>query len=68
MRESLEWQLADFLKKRRGPLTLSHFARKLGLPPSTLFRLENVQQSATLAKLRQIMERLGCSLTDIFPQ
>ena len=67
MRNSLERQLGSFLRKRRGESTFAEFSRKLGLPPSTLYRLEHGEQSVTLRRLRQIMDRLRCRLTDIFP-
>ena len=59
-------QLGAFLRKRRGEQTFSQFSRKLGLPPSTLHRLERGEQSITLGKLQGIMERLKCKLPDIF--
>jgi len=67
MRQTLDNQLAIFLRKRRGETTYAAFARKLGITPSSLFRLENGQQSITLKTLQQIMDRLKCSLSDIFP-
>ena len=67
MRQTLDNQLAIFLRKKRGEITYAAFARKLGITPSTLFRLENCQQSITLKTLQQILDRLKCSLTDIFP-
>jgi transcriptional regulator with XRE-family HTH domain len=63
----LEQQLAEFLRKKRGKLTYQQFSRKLGLTQSSLFRLENGQQSITLRRLQQIMARMKCSLSDIFP-
>ena len=36
------------------------------MTPSSLFRLENGQQSITLKKQQQIMDRLHCSAQDIF--
>jgi transcriptional regulator with XRE-family HTH domain len=66
MRQSLDNQLAIFLRKRRGEITYAAFARKLGITPSSLFRLENRQQSITLKTLQQIMDRLKCSWSDIF--
>jgi transcriptional regulator with XRE-family HTH domain len=65
--EKLERQLAAFLRKKRGDMTFAQFSRKLGLPPSTLHRLETCQQSVTLRRLQQIMNRLKSSITDIFP-
>jgi transcriptional regulator with XRE-family HTH domain len=64
--DSLERQLGKFLRERRGDLTYADFSRRLGLPPSTLHRLENGDQSITLRGLQQIMKRLKCSLSDIF--
>ena len=42
MRQTLDNQLAVFLRKRRGEITYAAFARKLGITPSSLFRLEPV--------------------------
>ena len=67
MRQTLDDQLASFLRKRRGRITYAAFARKLGITPSSLFRLENCQQSTTLKTLQQIMDRLKCSWSDVFP-
>lgn len=44
------------------------FAKKLGITQSSLFRLENCQQSATLKTLQQICDRLNCKLTDVFSE
>jgi len=65
--DSLEKQLSRFLRAQRGEMTFADFSRKLGLPPSTLHRLEQCQQSITLRGLQQIMKRLKCGLQDIFP-
>jgi transcriptional regulator with XRE-family HTH domain len=62
----LEVQLAAFLKKTRGSMSFAEFSKKTGLTPSTLFRLENGQQSITLGRLEQVMIRLKVSLWDIF--
>jgi transcriptional regulator with XRE-family HTH domain len=62
----LDKQLADFLRRQRGGQTFAEFSRKLGLPPSTLHRLEQCEQSVTLGRLHQITVRLKCRLRDIF--
>jgi transcriptional regulator with XRE-family HTH domain len=67
MAASLERQLAAFLRRKRGGLSYAKFSQRLGLPPSTLHRLEMCEQSITLRRLQQIMKRLNCSLKDIFP-
>ena len=67
MSASLESQLGKFLRVQRGEMTYAQFSKKLGLPPSTLHRLERGDQSITLRSLRQIMRRLKCRLGDIFP-
>ena len=67
MPASLEQQLGKFLRARRGEMTYAQFAKKLGLPPSTLHRLESGEQSITLRGLQRILRRLKCGLHDIFP-
>jgi hypothetical protein len=58
--------LAVFLKKRRGDMTFAAFSRLTGLPRSTLFRLENCEQSITLGRLQQVMDRLKVEWQDVF--
>jgi transcriptional regulator with XRE-family HTH domain len=58
--------LAEYLRKKRGDETVRAFARKIGLTYGTLHRIENRQQSITLGKLGEIMDRLDCSWDDIF--
>jgi transcriptional regulator with XRE-family HTH domain len=67
MRQTLDKQFASFLRKKRGTTPYAQFAKKLGMTPSSLFRLENGQQSITLKKLQQILERLNADVTDVFP-
>jgi Helix-turn-helix. len=64
----LEEKLANFLKSARGQTSYAEFSKKTGLTPSTLFRLENRQQSITLGRLEQVMVRLKVTLVDIFGQ
>jgi DNA-binding Xre family transcriptional regulator len=59
-------ELAEFLKKRHGELTYAQLAQKLGITFSTLFRLEQGQQSITLRWLEALLERLKCKLRDVF--
>lgn len=47
-------QLAKFLRNSRGQRTYVDFAQQLGIPASTLHRLESGEQSATLGKVDQI--------------
>ena len=63
---SLDKKLAAFLKKQRGEMTFAQFSRLTGLPRSTLFRLENCEQSITLGRLNQILDRLKCDVVDVF--
>jgi len=62
----LDEKLALFLRRKRGDMTYKAFSRKLGLPPSTIFRLEQCQQSITLGRLQTVMDRLQCTINDIF--
>jgi DNA-binding Xre family transcriptional regulator len=64
----LDKQLAQFLRRTRGDQTFAEFSRKLGVPTSTLHRLEQCEQSITLGRLNQIMSRLKCDVADIFPE
>ena len=63
----MEKQLSVFLRKKRGDTTYEQFSRKTGLRASSLHRLELCQQSITLRSLQQIMKRLNCRLSDVFP-
>ncbi len=58
-------KVAAFLRKRRGTMTYREFAPNLGLSSSTLHRLENLDQSITLAKLHAIAQRLRTTVEDI---
>jgi transcriptional regulator with XRE-family HTH domain len=62
----LDKKLAKFLKEQRGVMTFAQFSKKTGLPRSTLFRLENGEQSITLGRLQQIMDRLKVDWQDVF--
>jgi len=62
----LEKKLAAFLKKQRGELSFAQFSKITGLPASSLFRLEQCQQSITLGRLHGLMKKLKVTLADIF--
>jgi transcriptional regulator with XRE-family HTH domain len=66
MRETFDTKLAKFLRKQRGEMTYDKFARKLGIKKSSLYRIENGQQSITLRMLQQIADRLNVNSTDMF--
>lgn len=63
----LDELLGHFLRKKRGEATYAQFGRKLGLSASTLYRLETGGQSATIQRLEQILTRLKCKVSDVFP-
>jgi transcriptional regulator with XRE-family HTH domain len=48
-------------------MTYAAFSRKIGIPPSTIFRLEQGEQSITLRKLQGILEQLKCGFDEVFP-
>ncbi|PAW79254.1 MAG: hypothetical protein B9S32_04685 [Verrucomicrobia bacterium Tous-C9LFEB] len=58
-------KVAEFLRSRRGEQTYRDFAPRLGMSRSTLHRLENLEQSVTLAKLHAIAQRLRTSVETI---
>jgi hypothetical protein len=62
----LDRQLAQFLKKQRGSMSYADFSKKTGFTPSSLFRLENCEQSMTLKRLHDLMKRLKVKLGDVF--
>jgi len=62
----LDKKLAAFLKKQRGELSFAAFSKKTGFSPSMLFRLENCEQSITLGRLQQLMDRLKVGWKDVF--
>jgi transcriptional regulator with XRE-family HTH domain len=63
---TLDKKLAKFLREQRGDLTFAEFSKKVGLPPSTIFRLERCEQSITLGRLDAVLRKLKCSLADVF--
>jgi len=44
----------------------AQWSKKTGFSPSMLFRLENCQQSISLGRLSQLMDRLKVDLDDVF--
>jgi DNA-binding Xre family transcriptional regulator len=62
----LQKQLGQFLRGRRGALSLPAFARKLGISSSSLHRMEMGEQNVTLRTLDHLLKRLRCGLTDVF--
>lgn len=67
MRKGLDQNVARFLQQRRGHESYASFGRKVGLSASTLFRLENGEQSITVQKLELVLSRLKCTVADVFP-
>jgi transcriptional regulator with XRE-family HTH domain len=63
----LDKKLAEFLKKQRGELSYAEFARKTGITASSLFRLENGQQSITLTRLHGLLKKLKVTMDEVFP-
>jgi hypothetical protein len=62
----LDKKFAQFLKKQRGGMSYAEFSRKTGLTASSLFRLENLQQSITLTRLHGLLKRLKATVPDFF--
>jgi DNA-binding Xre family transcriptional regulator len=63
---SLQKQLGQFLRNRRGKMSYPDFARKSGISSSSLHRMEMGQQNVTLKTLEYIQKRFKCSMSDIF--
>ncbi len=66
-KRDLDKQLAKFLRQQRGDLSYAQFARKVGLPHTTLHRIERGEHRITLWKLEVILDKLKVKLSDIFP-
>lgn len=47
-------------------MSYAEFARKTGLTASSLFRLENGQQSITLTRLHGLLRRMKATVGDVF--
>lgn len=58
-------KIASFLKKRRGEMTIRDFAKIAGMSKSALFRIENLEQSMTMASLHSLAQRLRTSVEEI---
>jgi transcriptional regulator with XRE-family HTH domain len=63
----MDKRVAEFLQRRRGSESYVSFGRKVGLSASTLYRLENCEQSITVQKLEQVLTKLKCTAEDVFP-
>jgi transcriptional regulator with XRE-family HTH domain len=66
VQDSLDKQFAAFLRKKRGEMSYAQFSRIVGLTKSTLFRLEQGEQSVTLRTLERVLGRLRCTIEDVF--
>jgi DNA-binding Xre family transcriptional regulator len=66
MAASRQRKLALFLRKKRGNLSYSAFARKLGISSSSLHRMEMGEQNVTLKTLECLLKKLKCRSGDIF--
>ena len=47
-------------------MSFAQFSKITGLTPSTLFRLENCDQTITLRRLEPVLKRLKISIVDVF--
>lgn len=67
MRNSLDDQLAKYLRKRRGEMSYVEFSKKIGMSHTMLGWLERGERHITLKKLETVMRKLKIRLSDIFP-
>jgi transcriptional regulator with XRE-family HTH domain len=68
VQRNLDRQLARYLRKARGSLSYSDFAKKVGVSYTTLHRIERGEQHITLDKLETILGKLKVKLRDVFPE
>jgi len=65
---SLQKQLGQFLRKKRGELSYPAFARKIGISSVSLHRMEMGEQNLTIKTLEHILKRFKCNAGDIFDE
>lgn len=58
--DNLSKKLGDNLRRRRGETSQVEFAQRLGIAQSSLNRLENGEQNATLKMVERLSARLRC--------
>jgi hypothetical protein len=63
---SLDKAFSRFLKTLRGEQSYASLAKRLGIAESTLYRLTNGDQSATLRGVESILRRLKLAPADVF--
>ena len=63
---SLDKAFSRFLKTLRGEESYASLAKRLGIAESTLYRLINGDQSATLRGVENILRRLRMAPADAF--
>lgn len=66
MAASLQVRLGQFLRQRRGDLSLPAYARKLGISSSSLHRMEMGEQNVTLKTLELLLKRMKSDVTEVF--
>jgi transcriptional regulator with XRE-family HTH domain len=66
MAMSMQKQLGQFLRKRRGNMSYPAFVRKLGVSSSSLHRMEMGEQNVTLKTLEWLLKQLRCSVAEVF--
>lgn len=64
--KTLDQALSEFLKLQKADGSYAALAEKIGLAESTVYRLITGEQSATLARVEQIMRALGKSPKEVF--
>jgi transcriptional regulator with XRE-family HTH domain len=67
-KQSLDKQLAIFLREQRGELSYAEFGKKVGLSHTTLHRIERAEHRLTINKLQTVLDRLKIKLSDVFPE
>jgi transcriptional regulator with XRE-family HTH domain len=67
-KQSLDKQLATFLRKERGELSYAQFGKKVGLSHTTLHRIERGEHRLTISKLQTVLDRLKIKLSAVFPE
>jgi len=66
MHHRFDRELANFLRQQQGDQTATQYAQRLGLHRSTYYKILALDQSVTLRKLGEMMDRMGWKFENIF--
>lgn len=64
--KKLKHQLAIFVRKKRGDLSVREYSKKIGLSKNTIFRIESEDHNVTISTLAHLCQVYRCSMGSLF--